>query len=173
MGIQIEWQGKGLMEKGIDPSTGKILSRNLLPIFPPRRSRFVDRRCYQSQKGAGWIPKTSLKQLVQMMIQADLEEVGSSQTALRCAIMKTALVYDWFAEISGGGEKAFEAVYNLFPSPIYTLLQDPNSLKGRSYEREKIHSSFIQHFPRALKYYRIIFHFIHLQLKNSIYQITT
>jgi glycosyltransferase involved in cell wall biosynthesis len=68
--------------------------------------------------------------------------------------MKTALVYDWFAEISGGGEKAFEAVYHLFPSPIYTLLQDPNSLKGRSFEREEIHSSFIQRFPRALKYYR-------------------
>lgn len=68
--------------------------------------------------------------------------------------MKTALVYDWFAEISGGGEKAFEAVYDLFPSPIYTLLNDPSSLKGRTYEHEKIHTSFIQSFPRVLKYYR-------------------
>ena len=62
--------------------------------------------------------------------------------------MKTALVYDWFAEISGGGEKAFEAVYDLFPSQIYTLLKSPNSLKG------KIQTSFIQKLPWALKYYR-------------------
>lgn len=68
--------------------------------------------------------------------------------------MKTALVYDWFAEVSGGGEKAFEAIYNLFPSPIYTLLQDPGSLKGRSFADEKFFSSFIQRLPCSLKYYR-------------------
>ena len=68
--------------------------------------------------------------------------------------MKTALVYDWFAEGSGGGEKAFEAIYNLFPSPIYTLLRNLDSIKERSFASEAIQSSFIQKLPKALKYYR-------------------
>jgi len=61
--------------------------------------------------------------------------------------LKTALIYDWFAEVSGGGEKVFEAVYDLFPSPIYTLF---NSAK--SFVPKEIHTSFIQKLPK--KYYR-------------------
>jgi glycosyltransferase involved in cell wall biosynthesis len=61
--------------------------------------------------------------------------------------LKTALIYDWFAEVSGGGEKAFEAVYDLFPSPIYTLFK-----AGESLAHGEIHTSFIQKFPK--KYYR-------------------
>ena len=68
--------------------------------------------------------------------------------------MKTALIYDWFSSVSGGGEKAFEAIYNQFPSPIYALLQDLSAIKGRSFGSEKIHSSFIQKFPLSLKHYR-------------------
>lgn len=80
--------------------------------------------------------------------------------------MKTALVYDWFAEISGGGENAFEAVYDLFPSPIYTLLQDPKSIKGRSFANEEIYCSFIQKFPRVLKYYRYYLPFYPLAIEK-------
>lgn len=68
--------------------------------------------------------------------------------------MKTALVYDWFSEDAGGGEKTFEAIYELFPSPIYTLLKASKSLEGMAYEKETIHSSFIQKFPFASKKYR-------------------
>lgn len=68
--------------------------------------------------------------------------------------MKTALVYDWFADISGGGEKTFEEIYALFPSPIYTLLRSPQSIKGTGYEKEAFHTSFIQKLPRSLKSYR-------------------
>ncbi|HSX37335.1 MAG TPA: glycosyltransferase [Chlamydiales bacterium] len=80
--------------------------------------------------------------------------------------MKTALVYDWFSETGGGGEKAFEAVYNLFPSPIYTLLKDTASLNKTSFARENIHASFIQKFPRALKYYRYYFPFYPLAIEK-------
>lgn len=68
--------------------------------------------------------------------------------------MKTALIYDWLGESAGGGEKTFEAIYELFPSPIYTLLKGSDGLKGMKYEKETIHSSFIQKFPFALKKYR-------------------
>ncbi|HSX13494.1 MAG TPA: glycosyltransferase [Chlamydiales bacterium] len=68
--------------------------------------------------------------------------------------MKTALVYDWFTEGAGGGEKAFEAMYELYPSPIYTLLYSPEAIRGTAFEKETIHPSLIQKFPKALKYYR-------------------
>lgn len=68
--------------------------------------------------------------------------------------MKTALVYDWFSEGAGGGEKAFEAIYRLFPSPIYTLLHRKESTCNRAFSKEKIHSSFIQRLPFAQKKYR-------------------
>lgn len=69
--------------------------------------------------------------------------------------MKTALIYDWFSEGAGGGEKAFEEIYKLYPSPIYTLLGDAKSLKGMAFESEAIHTSFIQKMPKALKKYRL------------------
>jgi glycosyltransferase involved in cell wall biosynthesis len=69
-------------------------------------------------------------------------------------ILKTALIYDWFADGSGGGEKTFEAIYELFPSPIYTLLKSPQALFGTAFEKEQIYTSFIQKLPFALKKYR-------------------
>ncbi len=68
--------------------------------------------------------------------------------------MKTALVYDWFVDGAGGGEKAFEAIYSLFPSPIYTLLQTPESTAGSPLAKAEFHRSFIQTMPRAMKSYR-------------------
>ncbi len=88
--------------------------------------------------------------------------------------MKTALVYDWFADGAGGGEKAFEAIYELFPSPIYTLLRSPNVIQGTRYEQEQIHTTFIQNLPRALRSYRSylpLFPFAIEQLDLSSYDL--
>jgi len=68
--------------------------------------------------------------------------------------MKTALIYDWFVDGAGGGERAFEAIFNLFPSPIFTLIQSPQSIIGASFEKAEFHRSFIQKLPRALQKYR-------------------
>jgi GDPmannose 4,6-dehydratase len=84
VGIQVEWQGKGLMEKGIDPSTGKILVDVSPQFFRPTEVDLLIGDASKAKKELGWIPKTSLKQLVQMMVQADLAEVGSSKAS--CAM---------------------------------------------------------------------------------------
>jgi glycosyltransferase involved in cell wall biosynthesis len=68
--------------------------------------------------------------------------------------MRRALVYDWFAKGAGGGEKAFEAIYQQFPGPIYTLLSDPESLPRFAFAKEVIHSSFIQKLPFSRRLYR-------------------
>jgi len=80
--------------------------------------------------------------------------------------VKTALVYDWFGEFAGGGEKAFEAIYRLFPSPIYTLLHSPKSIQGTAFEKEQIYTSFIAKLPKALKYYRSYLPFYPLAIEQ-------
>ncbi len=67
--------------------------------------------------------------------------------------MKTALVHDWLVGV-GGGEKCLEAIYDLFPSPIYTLVKDEWKIQGLRCAQAVLHSSFLQKFPRASSAYR-------------------
>lgn len=62
--------------------------------------------------------------------------------------MKTALVHDWFYSLSGA-EKVAEAIYQLFPSEVYTLIKNEKKLSSLSIPLEKIQSSFIQKLPFA------------------------
>lgn len=67
--------------------------------------------------------------------------------------MKVALVHDWLP-ILGGAEKVLEAIYELYPSPIYTLIKNDEALKGSIFEKALINSSFIQKLPFATTKYR-------------------
>ncbi|MBX3718262.1 MAG: glycosyltransferase [Parachlamydiales bacterium] len=67
--------------------------------------------------------------------------------------VKTALVYDWLVTV-GGGEKTFDAIAQLYPSPIYTLVHDPSKMEGTSFANAEVHTSFLQKMPFAKKRYR-------------------
>ncbi|MFI5334661.1 MAG: glycosyltransferase, partial [Chlamydiales bacterium] len=67
--------------------------------------------------------------------------------------MKSALVHDWLVGI-GGGERCLEAIYELFPSPIYTLVKDEEKIRGLHAAQAELHTSFIQKLPRAKTGYR-------------------
>jgi glycosyltransferase involved in cell wall biosynthesis len=67
--------------------------------------------------------------------------------------MKTALIHDWLVGI-GGGEKCLEAIYELFPSPIYTLVKDETKIQEKRFSEAKIHTSFLQKLPKAKTAYR-------------------
>ncbi len=66
--------------------------------------------------------------------------------------MKMAFVYDWLVAM-GGGEKALEAIYELFPAPIYTLMKH-EKLAGFPSKEAEIFTSFIQKLPFAQKAHR-------------------
>lgn len=68
--------------------------------------------------------------------------------------MRSALVHDWLVSAVGGGEKCLEAIARLFPSPIYTLVQNQNKLAGTYFEALQITSSFLQKMPKAETKYR-------------------
>lgn len=67
--------------------------------------------------------------------------------------MKVAFVHDWLVSL-GGGEKVLQAMSEVFPSAIYTLVSDLEKLKGSHFEDKTIKTSFIQKLPRAKKKYR-------------------
>ena len=68
-------------------------------------------------------------------------------------MLKTALVHEWLIELTGS-EKVLEAIYELFPSPIYTLIKDDKALKGTVFEKAQIYTSFLQRLPAVKRFYR-------------------
>lgn len=80
VGIQIQWQGKGLEEKGVNSQTGKVLVEISPQFFRPAEVDLLIGDASKAKKELGWAPKTSLKELVQLMVQADLAEVESTKT---------------------------------------------------------------------------------------------
>ncbi len=73
VGIHMEWRGTGVEEKGIDTATGKILVE-----IDPRyyRPMEVDLLCGNPSKAKhklGWQAKVSIRQLVKIMVNYDLQ----------------------------------------------------------------------------------------------------
>jgi glycosyltransferase involved in cell wall biosynthesis len=67
--------------------------------------------------------------------------------------MRVALVHDWLTGMRGG-EKALEAVCEMYPdAPLSTLLHVPGSVSP-AIERRPIRTSFVQRIPAAARYYR-------------------
>ena len=66
---------------------------------------------------------------------------------------RVALVHDWLTGMRGG-ERALEAICELFPDATrFALLHVPGSVSG-TIEARPVHTSLIQWFPRAHRYYR-------------------
>lgn len=79
--------------------------------------------------------------------------------------MKTALVHDWLVGV-GGGERCLEAIYALFPAPIYTLVKDEKKIQGMGFAQTELHASFIQKLPRARISYRNYLPFFPLAIEQ-------
>jgi GDPmannose 4,6-dehydratase len=72
-GIELEWQGKGLAEKGIDGNTGKPLVQIDSRYFRPAEVDILMGDASKAQEKLGWTPKTDLPALVKMMVKSDME----------------------------------------------------------------------------------------------------
>lgn len=80
--------------------------------------------------------------------------------------MRSAIVHDWLVTDVGGGEKVLQAIHQLFPSPLYTLVHDPKKLVGTYFQDLKIISSFIQRFPWANTKYKNYLPFFPLAIEQ-------
>ena len=72
-GIEIVWHGKGCEEKGIDKATGKTIILVNPRYFRPAEVDFLIGNAAKAKRELGWETKTSLEELCQMMVEADLQ----------------------------------------------------------------------------------------------------
>lgn len=73
VGIDIEWKGKGLNEKGYDGATGKVLIEVDPRYFRPTEVDVLMGDFSKAKTKLNWQPKVSFAELVRMMVKADLE----------------------------------------------------------------------------------------------------
>ena len=65
---------------------------------------------------------------------------------------KVAIVHDWLVNY-GGAERVVEELLKIYPeADIFTLVYDEKKM-GKIFPKEKVHTSFIQKWPRATKLY--------------------
>ena len=72
VGIDIEWQGEGVNEVGINKSNGKILVDVNPLYFRPTEVEFLLGNPEKAKKVLGWEIKTSFEELVKEMVDSEL-----------------------------------------------------------------------------------------------------
>ena len=75
-GIELEWQGEGLNEKGIDRATGRVLGEVDPKYFRPAEVEQLLGDLTKAKEKLGWNPhKTSFEELVRIMVEHDMRFV--------------------------------------------------------------------------------------------------
>jgi GDPmannose 4,6-dehydratase len=72
-GIDVEFKGRAEEEIGIDLATGKTLLKINRNYYRPAEVELLIGDASKAQEKLGWHPKTTLEQLCQMMVEADLK----------------------------------------------------------------------------------------------------
>ncbi|HFK1762457.1 GDP-mannose 4,6 dehydratase [Bacillus wiedmannii] len=76
VGIELEWVGEGVEEKGIDKATGKVLVAVDPKFFRPAEVEQLLGDPTKAKTLLGWNPtKTSFEELVQIMVEEDMKKV--------------------------------------------------------------------------------------------------
>ncbi|WP_042301572.1 GDP-mannose 4,6-dehydratase [Paraburkholderia kururiensis] len=78
--MRIVWQGAGEQETGVDAATGKTVVRINPKFYRPAEVELLVGNPAKAERELGWKPQTTLEQLCEMMVKADLRrnEVGHS-----------------------------------------------------------------------------------------------
>lgn len=76
VGIELEWQGEGIAEKGIDKATGKVLVEVDPKYFRPAEVEQLLGNPSKAKEKLGWNPrKTTFPELVKIMVDHDMHFV--------------------------------------------------------------------------------------------------
>ena len=73
VGIRLQWIGSGVDEKGVDLATGTILVAINPKYFRPAEVDILWGDPSKAREKLGWEPKTSIRQLVDIMVNYDLK----------------------------------------------------------------------------------------------------
>lgn len=79
-GINIEWQGEGIDEKGIDTATGKVIVEVSPDFYRPTDVVNLLGDPTKAKTELGWNPtKTSFEELVELMVKHDMAKVAAER----------------------------------------------------------------------------------------------
>ncbi len=76
VGIDIEWKGEGVDEKGYDSKTGRLLVDVNPRYFRPAEVELLWGDSSKAERELGWKRKVSFKELVSMMVKSDCKALG-------------------------------------------------------------------------------------------------
>jgi GDPmannose 4,6-dehydratase len=72
VGVQIEWKGRGLSEKGCDTATGRTLVEVDPRYFRPTEVDLLIGDSSKARAKLGWTHETSVRELAREMVREDL-----------------------------------------------------------------------------------------------------
>lgn len=76
VGIELEWNGNGVYEKGYDVETGKCVVEVDSQYFRPTEVELLQGDASKAKEKLGWEPKISLEEMVHEMVESDLENLN-------------------------------------------------------------------------------------------------
>ncbi len=79
VGISLDWQGKGLEEKGICKNSGKVRVEVDPRYFRPTEVETLLGDASKANEKLGWQPKTTLEEMVAEMVREDLKHAERDQ----------------------------------------------------------------------------------------------
>ncbi len=79
IGMDLEWKGKGLDEKGVDKKTGKTIVTIDPRFFRPAEVDLLIGDCTKAKKQLKWEPAMNFQQLVETMMDADMKQFGATR----------------------------------------------------------------------------------------------
>ena len=74
LGEEIEWEGKGVNEKGILKSSGNVVVEMDERYLRPTEVEYLLGDPTKAKKELGWVPKVTFKDLVSIMVNADYQK---------------------------------------------------------------------------------------------------
>ncbi|WP_407378027.1 GDP-mannose 4,6-dehydratase [Megamonas funiformis] len=77
VGVEIEWKGEGIDEKGYDKNTGKLLVDVNPRYFRPAEVELLWGDSTKAETELGWKRKVSFKELVSMMVREDMKKYAN------------------------------------------------------------------------------------------------
>jgi GDPmannose 4,6-dehydratase len=80
IGVDLEWEGQGVDEKGIDKKSGRVMVEVNPRFYRPAEVELLVGDASKAKQELGWEPTTNLEQLCQMMMDSDLDKVARNAT---------------------------------------------------------------------------------------------
>jgi GDPmannose 4,6-dehydratase len=79
-GFELQWRGSAEREEGVDSRSGKVVVKVNPKFYRPAEVELLIGDPAKAKAELGWAPHTTLEQLCQMMVEADIRrnEVGAS-----------------------------------------------------------------------------------------------